>query len=282
MYVSGLVLASLVIPAIVQQWSDRQKSLELKNGLVTALSELVGEAATNAILLRQDLTPEARGAKRAQEKIGEAKTAKARTKAEAAYQTALDKQRTAEQKLLNTTRTSLLKSGFSLEARLQTYFSDSEVADAWSRARSATTSFLVLATNDATENEAARVLDFLCEGSKTGPIKAPQSVKDACNSYVGEETLPPAADFPYSDVGNELVRLLRVRLLEGIRKADADGYSDDGSDLFWNVIPGVAEATPVQLANSLAKRLSSQWYVTVAKSGKTLFSRAFPGGRSAG
>jgi hypothetical protein len=62
-------------------------------------------------------------------------------------------------------------------------------------------------------------------------------IKTACASHVDGNT-PSGAEFPFEAVGDELNRLLRVRLLAGIRDSNAAGYSGGFWDLFWAMVPG--------------------------------------------
>jgi hypothetical protein len=59
--VAGIALwfTAVVIPAVVQQWADRQKELELKTSLVTGISDAVADATSTGRLLKRGLTPEA-------------------------------------------------------------------------------------------------------------------------------------------------------------------------------------------------------------------------------
>jgi len=137
--VVALWFVSVVIPAVVQQWADRQKELELKTSLVTNISDAVADAASTGRLLKRNLLPEAVLQRAATQRLlaaqdraidpggpgGKTKTdaevAKIE-KADEAWVTQTDATARAWRDLYNRMRNDWIKASASAQARLRTYF----------------------------------------------------------------------------------------------------------------------------------------------------------------
>jgi hypothetical protein len=254
--------ASIVIPALVLQWADRQKELELKNALVTGISTSVGDTLEGASLVELGITPEANAVAskrrnwRAEQNNAKnpkgpngIKTTKeeqaAIDKARDAWSTASEARRRADQKLTNETHKTWIKSGASIEARLATYFPREAVTDRWRDYHTVVLDFLTLATRKGkVEWDAEKsVLAYVCQDPEIEPPlrKYPTQAGPGSICPEGKDTIANvliAEGFPFRWAFHELLRK-RVALLTEIREANAEGYSSTRRDFLDDISLGL-------------------------------------------
>lgn len=222
--------ASVVIPAIVQQWADRKEELEFKNTLITAISDTIGDTHTTILLIRQNLTPQALERQFAEIALRDAPPTE-RVDARAALRKALVAELTTEQTLYSEAQVKLIKNGATLETRLVTYLNDTPTPESWKRYRDVLLKNLQLVLTLTPEEERDRkraVLRYICRNSGIGPPEASDQVKSACGSFKDGKPLS-GRSYPLIGISNELLRL-RFALLGGIRVSDVDGYNTTSQD----------------------------------------------------
>ena len=222
----ALVVASLVIPAIVQQWTDRSKELELKNSLVTEISDSAADLTQSVLLLHQQLLPDDRATREAfrdlddlRKKAGSNPSPSARTaiaKAEVAARKAQKTEARADQLYINTARTRWSRKAASIQAQLETYFSG-EIAAQWHSYTRVLRDFLQLASS--VEGEARRELELRVLAFLRRP-----------------ETVDASEPFPaYRVVADELLEDRHDLVLADVISGNAKGYSTGPRDL-WKAI----------------------------------------------
>jgi hypothetical protein len=257
--------ASIVIPALVLQWSDRQKELDLKNALVTGISTSVGDTLEGAWLVERSLTPEANAAanKRAdwrseQKKAENPKSPGGVTRTlgeqklidddRTAYIVARESKRKVERKLTNDTHKAWIKTGASIEARLATYFPHEALAKLWNDYHTVVLDYLTLATQvGRLEKDAeSSVLAYVCqEPASKPPPGTPRFPTQAADVPVCPKKHNASANpitveivFPFKWAFYELLRR-RVPLLTDIRDANAEGYSTTRKEFMNDVTFGL-------------------------------------------
>jgi hypothetical protein len=255
----ALWVTSIVIPAVVQQWADRQKELELKTSLVTGISDAVADATSNGTVLNNRLLPElaveARAAYRT--RLAHSNAVKATSsggtritddeqaeidKAGDLFGTAEAAAIQADRKLSNETRSDWIKSSASAEARLRSYFESTALPNDFETYRTVLLTHLVLlqprlAENTRNVNE-TKVLEYVCEGPNGVPLGVGDRVQIACTAFHETHTPPAASDYPWAYLASELLRLNDTKV-GAIHDANADGFNVGRADLFraifgWN------------------------------------------------
>jgi hypothetical protein len=225
LFVLAAWFASIVIPALVQQWADRTKELELKSTLVTQISDAASELTNAAVVLEAQLLPEDRAARDAFDELAAIKKdagpnptraeKKAIALADAALKKAQQAERRTDQKLINDTRNRWNRESASLRAQLHTYY-DAGVAETWASYTRVGRDFLRLSTNVTEEDRKTlqnRVLAFL---------ERPRAV---------------SVDEPFPDYREVADRLLEDRylVLSHVIEGNADGFNTGKGDLFRRI-----------------------------------------------
>ena len=235
--------ASVVIPAFVQQWQDRSKELDLKNGLVTKISDATAEAVTGSHLIAANLLPEAQDAAvkwdrlLLEEERGKAGKGKAReitaierqkiTKAQQEFDTARTGERRAEQAFYNGVRNTWIKSGGSIDAQLSTYFG-AKLPERWREYHEVVLAYVQLASNvqgARRQQFETLVSQYLCR-HMDDPLKEVEGECDPGRVIDVNEN--------YTSVGDSLL-LSREGVLGPIIDANASGYSAGARDFFHAV-----------------------------------------------
>ncbi|MBA2372265.1 MAG: hypothetical protein H0V71_11555 [Chloroflexi bacterium] len=151
-FLLGAWFASIVIPALVAQWADRTKELELKKTLVTDISDSAAEVTMAAIIIDGQSSPEdlaTRNAIAELKAVGPSPTPaekKAITAAQAAVKKAKQAERRADQVAYNTARNKWFRTSASLKAQLDTYFTGTVASD-WASYTRVVRDFLILSTD---------------------------------------------------------------------------------------------------------------------------------------
>jgi hypothetical protein len=243
--------ASVLIPAYVQQWSDSQKELELKNGLVTAISDAVSDVTVNTKTLWDSSTVEGGALEDAEQDLRQAQEAATKPGSDNGALTTAKEQKAiddatkardkakpasikAERLLFYKTRSGFTKSSASIEARLGTYFGSSTVPAAWAEYRAQLLAQLSLFTTELKQNNIKRrivetqIRNYVCSDAKPEEDLPKFCETGSQLGTGGAFRLPVIAD---------LMQLRRASVLEQIRKANADGYMRGTDEYARAVVP---------------------------------------------
>jgi hypothetical protein len=235
-FVMAAWFSSLVIPAVIQQWTDRQSEVKLKDELLMGMSDTAADTLATARIIHADLTPQSQVVRRARAKVRllektappnpSAQEQKALEKARQAVENAEAEERKAERTLYAAALRAWMKSGASYEARLGTYFAESGYPGRWNDYRDAIVSYLSLVGGQPAKIDRLHfemiVFTYVCG--------APQG-SGAC-----AKAPPLGTKFPFEFARDELLRS-RVPLLVGIRDTEARGFNTSVSSFINSVTP---------------------------------------------
>lgn len=205
--------ASIAIPAVVQQWSDRTKELELKNSLVTDISDSSADVISAALLMYREALPEQIAAHDAgisaqhvyDDVYGTAKHPKnPTTAAEKKYEDANAAKTKAEenaafavQLYFNDHRNTWTRKSASIEAQLAAYF-DSSLAEEWNSYSLRVRDFLILvARANGAPQRRHDLLAFLRRTKRVGasdPLPSPDRVADLLLAVRRDAVMTPLLD----------------------------------------------------------------------------------------
>jgi hypothetical protein len=255
--VVALWFASVVLPAVVQQWADRQKELELKTSLVTNISDAVADATATGRLLKRNLLPEGIVQEAAAFRLERAKAeavtvdspgGKTRTdaelakieKAQEALNAGTDATDRAWRDLNNRMRNDWIKASASAQARLRTYFGQTGLPDRFSQFRDVVRAQLVLVLSRLTKKNRQDmegiVLAYICQGDKNEPTPGADGPIVRTCEIRSRGGGPTGKSFNWDAIAIELARRNAASVGE-IRDANADGYSTGFCDLADATVP---------------------------------------------
>jgi hypothetical protein len=230
-----LVVASLVIPALTKQWTDRSKELETKSAIVTKISESSATTINTVRYLVGDVLPAAsarnatakafsRARKRSHKhvRVPPAKLVRATTH-----------ERTVELATYNRIKNAWGRNGAAVESELDSYFPTSDLPDRWG-------SFVMAVTNYV------RLASSVCRGQRLNVFNAFSSTIHVSPDEqfdleweLSDDCRVKHRNFQvtYFLVGDRLLSE-EEQLVRDIVHANAAGYSSGWSDLWHDVVPG--------------------------------------------
>jgi hypothetical protein len=216
--------ASILIPAIVQQWADRAKELELKKSLVTRISDSAAEVTLAAFLVERQLLPHDKATHNAYAELQRLREKAARppsrsdqraiTAAEAAWRKASNAEALADQKYYNETRDRWNRRGATIQAELETYFGGS-AARQWRDYTQVLTAFLRLASSVSGEERRKTEEDVLIFLQRFADVEGDS--------------------LPRQRVVADKLLAARYEVLEEVLNGNAKGYSTGTGDLIRSV-----------------------------------------------
>jgi hypothetical protein len=194
---AALLIASLVIPAATKQWSDRSKALELKNSIITSISQ----STTSAVVSARELQTAPPSKKAASESA----------------------------KLLN----AWVASEALIDPSLYLYFASTDAQATWLRFHNVVYDYIALACCDAKRHGDIDELQAFFADYPVRPRLQDSRLIDGDPWVVlrdGPEANPQAYSADYAWVGLQLLRE-RSRLLADLLDAKPRGFSQGPRDL---------------------------------------------------
>lgn len=229
----ALIVGSLLIPAITKQWTDRPKELELKNSLVTQITEASTKTVVTHRFIASDLLPESRISIYYYTMWQSAKPSE-KEAAQRKYEAALESVKRAEQKAFNEMFSSWQTTKASIGGQLDAYFPATTLASDWSRYSAAIANFGQLGSTvcgDDRKRIITELQSYFSE-SKTinwGALHRPTSDTKCQNDFL------PSYQELYFSLGEEVLKR-RDEILKNILIAQASGYSSGWRDLINDLI----------------------------------------------
>ena len=229
----ALIIGSLLIPAVTKQWTDRPKELELKNSLVTQITE----ASTNTVVthrfIASDLLPESRLAIYYYTIWQSAKSSE-KEAARRKYDAAVESSRKSEQKAWNETYASWQTKKASIGGQLDAYFPGTKLASDWSSYAGALTNFETLGSNICGDGRKRLITELQTYFSGSTSINWSGLERPTTDAQCQNDFLP-AYQGLYFSLGEEVLKK-RDDLLRGILSAQASGYSSGWRDLINDLL----------------------------------------------
>ena len=223
----GVFLTTIAIPAITRQWADRSKELEFKSDIVAELAQLVTDTLTTLERIGFGSLPETRIRESYQRQLDDGQADLGFLRQQQATSRASEEG--AEQRLLNDTLSKWSVGAGSIGSRLQGYFGDSDLPEAWQSYTRAVDNLFPLFAANICQEERKGLFEVLEEYLKK-PLEYPH-VRAACS---GERTGEFKIEYVF------LVRELlpaRQDLVDRLVRANADGYSTTWSDFVRDLNP---------------------------------------------
>jgi hypothetical protein len=233
----ALYIASIIVPAITQQWADRAKDADLKSGLVSNISDSAAKSIGTARSVTEALLPETRARIRAYERLRYAeqkrKSKQAIEKLQSAYNATVDAEVKAVASEIETARSDWTRTGASVEAQLDAYFPDSGLAEEWHAYYLTVVNYLELGSTVCGDqrDEIAQHLEAYLEDKR--PARwAP--LRDASMCRVHRSSFVQS----FHTVGEELLDR-RGPIVQQIVTANSPAYSVGRRDLINQISFGV-------------------------------------------
>jgi hypothetical protein len=229
----ALIIGSLLIPAVTKQWTDRPKELELKNSLVTQITE----ASTNTVVTHRfiagDVLPESRLVTYYYTTWQSAKSSE-KEAAREKYLAAIESSKRAEQKAWNETYSLWQTKKASIGGQLDAYFPSTTLASDWSSYAGAVTSFEQLGATSCGDYRKRLITDLQTYFDGSTTIKWSELERPTADARCEGDFLL-AYQGVYFSLGEEVLKK-RDEILRGILSAPASGYSSGWRDLVNDLI----------------------------------------------
>lgn len=231
-WILGIAVTSLLIPAITKQWADRPKEVELRISLI----DLVGESAVHTVntarFIVADTLPEA--SVRALVCDREIETEAARDRCEAAIQG----ERSIEQAARIEAKNTWLQKGAVLESRLAAYFPGTELAREGKAYVNAVRIYLFLASDvcgTKRDENSAKLIKYIY-GSPSASQGQP--LLGLTPEQCAQKSLDQEFRGEYGPLGDRILNR-RLQLLGLISESNAAGFSTGPADLLSDALPAL-------------------------------------------
>jgi hypothetical protein len=246
-WILGIAVTSLLIPAITKQWADRPKELELRISLIDQIGESAARTVNTARFIVADTLPEA--------KVREVQCTPEPEdpQAQQGCDEALAEETREEQAAHIDAKSSWLQKGAVIESQLAAYFPGTALAREGKRYIDAVRIYLHLATNvcgDQRDRANNKLLAYLGESrADHEALYAFGEDEELCN------TKSEDLDFrgSYGPLGDQLLAR-RLRLLTLLNESKAQGFSTGLGDFLVDALPAL-----ILLAVALAYVLWYAW-----------------------
>jgi hypothetical protein len=230
-----LIVASLLIPALTKQWTDRSKELETKSAIVTKISESSATTINTVRYLVGDVLPAASARNASAKALSKAKTRPHKNVREprAKLARATARAQKVELATYNRIKNAWGRNGAAVESELDSYFPSSDLPDRWG-------SFVMAVTNYV------RLASSVCRGQRLNVFNAFSSTIHVSPDEqfdleweLSDDCRVKHRNFQvtYFLVGDRLLSE-EEQLVRDIVHANAAGYSSGWSDLWHDVVPG--------------------------------------------
>ena len=231
-WVLGIAVTSLLIPAITKQWTDRPKELELRISLIDRLGESAVNTVNTARFIVADTLPEA--SVRTLVCGREANTEEAQAQCDAAT----EGERRAEQAARTGAKNAWLQKGAVLESQLAAYFPGTDLAREGKAYVNAVRIYLFLASDacGSKRDENTRKLLKYVYGNPDTPEGEPLLGLTA--EECGQKSLNEPFRAEYGPMGDRILNR-RLHLLRLLSESNAAGFSTGPADLLFDALPAL-------------------------------------------
>jgi hypothetical protein len=231
-WVLGIAVTSLLVPAITKQWTDRPKELELRISLIDRLGESAVSTVNTARFIVADTLPEA--SVRALVCGRDVDTEGSQAQCDAATES----ERLAEQAARTGAKNAWLQKGAVLESQLAAYFPGTDLAREGKAYVNAIRIYLFLASDvcGSRRDENTRKLLNYVYGDPEDPEGEPLLGLTA--EECGQKSLNEAFREEYGPMGDRILNR-RLHLLRLLSKSNAEGFSTGPADLFFDALPAL-------------------------------------------
>jgi hypothetical protein len=231
-WVLGIAVTSLLVPAITKQWTDRPKELELRISLIDRLGESAVSTVNTARFIVADTLPEA--SVRALVCGRDVDTEESQAQCDAATES----ERLAEQAARTGAKNDWLQKGAVLESQLAAYFPGTDLAREGKAYVNAIRIYLFLASDvcgSRRDDNTRKLLNYVY-GDPEDPEGEPLLGLTA--EECGQKSLNEAFREEYGPMGDRILNR-RLHLLRLLSKSNADGFSTGPADLFFDALPAL-------------------------------------------